>query len=53
MEERIKLWSEIIDKLNEVGKNLNTLGNPELQKEDYVSMTNIETMLDGYKKAFK
>lgn len=53
MEERVKLWDQVISELYKVGKHLNTVGNADLEEIDYYKMNAIETILEGYRKQYK
>ena len=51
--ERKELWKEVLDKLQQVGNHLNTVGNEDLNEEDYHFMQRIEIVLQGYRKTYK
>ena len=50
--ERELIWNNIIKELEKIGKDLNTVGKPNLTGEDYYKMQRIKIIIEGYKKTY-
>ena len=49
---RKEKWLKVIEALNEVGSDLNTVGNEDFNELDYYYKHQVELIMEGYKKTY-